>query len=149
MPCKKGEGFTGPPGSKRPINAKMLRAAKLSAMGYSRDLIAKEMGIDGSTVSRWLQREDMRAIRAAELNEVVAAMAPKAYAVLNKQLDDPNPWVAQGAARELIRLYGIQQGQSDSNVVVSFAAMPKPGAPGSAGAIEGNNDGTIVTEFSE
>ena len=121
----------------------------LSALGWGRDRIGKELGVDGSAVTRWLQRDDVRALRSAELNNVVAAMAPKAYAVLNKQLDDPNPWVAQGAARELIRLYGIQQGQSDANVVVTFGSMPKPGAPGTAGAIEGKNDDSIVTEFSE
>lgn len=134
-------------GTKQPITPAMTRAAGLSALGWGRDKIADELGVNPSTVSRWLQRDDVRAIRAAELNNVVAAMVPKAYAVLQAQLDSSNPWVAQGAARELIRLYGVQQGQSDANVVVTFGSMPKPGIPASAGHIE--ETPPVETEFSE
>ena len=126
----------------------MQRAAELAALGWGREKMAAELRGHPSTVTRWLQRDDVRAIRAAELNNVVAAMVPKAYAVLQAQLDSSNPWVAQGAARELIRLYGVQQGQSDANVVVTFGAMPKPGVPASAGHIVEENP-QVETEFSE
>lgn len=134
-------------GTKQPLTPAMHRAAGLSALGWGRDRIAEELGVNPSTVSRWLQREDVRQLRAAELNNVVAAMVPKAYAVLQAQLDSSNPWVAQGAARELIRLYGVQQGQSDANVVVTFGSMPKPGVPASAGHME--EAPPIEAEFGE
>ena len=143
-----GTGFKGAAGSQKPITPAMVRAAGLSALGWGRDRIAEELDINPSTVSRWLQRDDVRQIRAAELNNVVAAMVPKAYAVLQAQLDSSNPWVAQGAARELIRLYGVQQGQSDANVVVTFGSMPKPGVPASAGHIAEETP-QVETEFSE
>ena len=128
---------------------KMLAAAELAAEGKSNGEIAELLKVNKSTVGRWLVREDMRAIRAAKLQELVAAMAPRAYAVLHAQLDDPNPWVAQGAARELIRLYNLQQGVSDSNVVVTFGGMPQPGAPGSAGALEEDGAEAIEADFSD
>lgn len=129
------------------ITIPMQRAAELAALGWGRDKIAEELRVHPSTITRWLQRDDVRAIRAAELNNVVAAMVPKAYAVLQAQLDSSNPWVAQGAARELIRLYGVQQGQSDANVVVTFGSMPKPGIPASAGNIE--ETPPVETDFNE
>lgn len=128
----------------------MQKAAELAALGWGRDKIAAELRVHPSTVTRWLQRDDVRGVRAAELNNIVAAMVPKAYAVLQAQLDNSNPWVAQGAARELIRLYGVQQGQSDASVVVTFGNMPKPGAPGSAGGIPADVDSEpINAEFSD
>lgn len=125
----------------------MTEAASLAALGLGKDEIARRMGVNPSTVTRWFKREDVRTLRAAALADVIAGMIPKAYAVLQAQLDHSNPWVAQGAARELIRLYNMQQGASDANVVVTFGAMPQPGAPGSAGALP--EDAPIEAEFAE
>ena len=125
----------------------MQEAASLHALGLGKDKIAEKMGVNPSTITRWFKREDVKALSAAALADVVAGMIPKAYAVLQAQLDHSNPWVAQGAARELIRLWNVQQGASDANVVVTFGAMPKPGAPGTAGQIEEN--APIDTDFAE
>lgn len=134
-------------GEQQPLTDNMQQAASLAALGLGRDAIAKEIGVNPSTITRWLKREDVKALRTASLADVVAGMIPKAYAVLQAQLDHSNPWVAQGAARELIRLWNIQQGASDANVVVTFGAMPKPGAPGTAGQIE--ESAPIDTDFAE
>ena len=134
-------------GEQQPLTDNMQQAASLAALGLGRDAIAKEIGVNPSTITRWLKREDVKALRTAALSDVVAGMIPKAYAVLQAQLDHSNPWVAQGAARELIRLWNIQQGASDANVVVTFGAMPKPGAPGSAGQIA--ESAPIDTDFAE
>lgn len=125
----------------------MQEAASLHALGLGKDKIAEKMGVNPSTITRWFKREDVKALSAAALSDVVAGMIPKAYAVLQAQLDHSNPWVAQGAARELIRLYNVQQGAADANVAVVFNAMPRPGAPGTAGQIEEN--APIDTDFSE
>ena len=134
-------------GTQVEITGPMRKAAELSAKGLSTYQIAEELGVARSTVGRWFRREDMKAMRTAALSEVIAGMIPRAYAVLQAQLDHSNPWVAQGAARELIRLWNIQLGASDANVVVTFGAMPKPGAPGTAGQIE--ESAPIDTDFAE
>lgn len=130
-----------------PITPRMQEAVKLAAEGMSSQQIADTLQVDRSTVSRWFNREDIKALREAKLAEVVGAMIPRAYAVLSAQLNHSNPWVAQGAARELIRLHNIQQGNADASVVVTFGAMPKPGAPGTAGSLPA--EARIETEFDE
>ena len=139
-----GTGFKGGPGSQKPLTASMSEAASLHALGLGKDKIAEQMGVNPSTITRWFKRDDVKALSAAALADVIAGMVPKAYAVLHAQLDSSNPWVAQGAARELIRLYNMQQGAADSSVVVTFGNMPKPGAPGSAGQISGQADDDVI-----
>ena len=139
MPMKKGD--------KVQPTGRMLQGVKLSAEGLSTQQIADTLGVDRSTVARWFQREDIKALREAALQEVVSGMIPRAYAVLSAQLNHSNPWVAQGAARELIRLHNIQQGNADASVVVTFGNMPKPGAPGTAGSLPA--EAHIETEFDE
>lgn len=136
-------------GEIQPLTNKMARAARMAAEGKSTQEIADELGVHRATVSRWLRRDDLKAMRNAALAEVVSAMIPRAYAVLNAQLENTNPWVAQGAARELIRLYNLQQGAADANVAVIFGHMGKPGAPGGAGGMlaESPPDDAIEVEF--
>lgn len=131
---------------KNPISSKEQQAIELAAAGKSYQEIGDALGVNRTTVSRWFKREDVKAMRDAALAEVVRAMVPRAYAVLHQQLDNKNPWVAQGAAREVIRLYEQQQGAADASVVVSFANMPTPGTPQGAGEMPGNDD-VIETEY--
>ena len=131
---------------KNPISSKEQQAIELAAAGKSYQEIGDALGVNRTTVSRWFKREDVKAMRDAALAEVVRAMVPRAYAVLHQQLDNKNPWVAQGAAREVIRLYEQQQGAADASVVVSFANMPTPGTPQGAGELPGNDD-VIETEY--
>lgn len=140
--------FKGQKGDQAPLTPKMLLAARLAATGLSNAKLAEQLGVNVATVGRWFKRQDMRELRAAALNDVVAAMVPRAYAVLQAQLDDKNPWVAQGAARELIRLYNVAQGAADQSVVVSFGSMPAPGAPAGAAALDAADsiDGEFVDE---
>lgn len=138
--------FKGGKGSRKPLTANMAEAAQLAAIGMGTDSIAEQLGVDRSTVGRWLKREDVRDLRTRALQEVISAMVPKAYAVLSAQLNDSNAWVAQGAAREIIRIFAQQQGQSDASVVVNFGAMPPPGAPTGVAALESANavEGELV-----
>lgn len=49
---------------------------------------------------------------------------------LNTQIDDPNQWIAQGAAREVITRFGPDiMGQSDQTVTVKIEGMPDLGVP--------------------
>lgn len=138
-----------PKGTRAPLSGPMQKAAALSAKGLSTQQIADELGVNRATISRWFQRDDIKAIRMAALTEVCQAMLPRAYAVLHNQLNHDNPWVAQNAARELIRLHNLQQGQSDNNVVVTFGSMPTPGTPRSAdgAALQQGGGDRIDTDF--
>lgn len=128
------------------LTGKMQKAADLAAQGKSYQEIGDELGVDRTTVGRWFAREDMKTLRSAALAEVIRGMIPRAYATLQAQLNSSNPWVAQGAARELIRLYTQMEGTADASVVVSFANMPMPGTPQGAGELPGSDD-AIETEY--
>lgn len=114
----------------------MRSAAEMAAEGQNYTQIAKALGVSRETVGRWFSREDMQTLRQTEMANVLNAMAPRAYKVLDNQLNSKNPWVAQGAAREVIRLWQQMQGAADASVLVTFAAMPLPGAPKTSDAIE-------------
>lgn len=120
-----------------PLSEKMKAAAKLGGEGKSYAEIAETLNIGKSTLSKWFKRTDMKELRSASMGEYVGRIAPRAYRTLEAQLDSPNPWVAQGAAREIIRLFNQINGAGDQSVIVSFAALPSVGAPKSAELIEG------------
>lgn len=122
-------------GSGRPIGPmtdRMRRAAELGAQGKSYREIGEELGVGQGQVSKWFTRDDVAALRDSMARRMVRTMAAKAYRVLAAQLQDPNAWVALGAAREIVRL-ADQYDQADGQQInVAFAAMPAPGAPASA-----------------
>lgn len=123
-------------GRARPkITETMRKGALMAAEGKTYAEIAAELNVAKSTVTRWFHREDMQMLRSAELHKVVATLVPRAYAILSRQLDDKNGWLAQSAAREVIRLHQQMQGAADASVLVSFAGMPAPGTPQTAGAL--------------
>ena len=66
--------------------------------------------------------------------ETIAAQlaAPYAQKVLIRQLDDGNPWVAQSAAREVLRQAQLAAGTAAATVTVQLGAMPAPGLPSGA-----------------
>lgn len=57
------------------------------------------------------------------------AAAPMAQQVLIRQLSDGNPWVAQSAAREVLRQAQTASGAAAATVTVQFEAMPVPAMP--------------------
>lgn len=122
---------------KSPLTDKMRNAAKMAGEGKSYAEISTALNISKGSLSRWFGRTDMRELRSAAMSDYVGRIAPKAYATLEAQLASDNPWVAQGAAREIIRLYNQISGAADQSVLVSFAALPQVGAPKSAETIEG------------
>lgn len=128
MQSRKKKGPKGP----RKINGRMEEAAKRSAEGESYSSIAKELGMSKTSVGKWFRRDDMIQLRKEHMKRLLEANVCKAYKVLSDQLDNENPWVAQGAARELIRLYQQNEDTDKLNVNVNFGCMPTPGAPSSA-----------------
>ena len=54
----------------------------------------------------------------------------RAMALFDKQMDNKNPWVAQGAARELANRYGPTiMGEEQNTVTVRVEGMPEMGTP--------------------
>ena len=54
----------------------------------------------------------------------------RAMALFDKQMGNKNPWVAQGAARELANRYGPTiMGEEQNTVTVKVEGMPEMGTP--------------------
>lgn len=137
MPVTRKPGFR--------MQKKHLEAVRLMFEGHSIPEIAAALfdirGPDG-TLDKKKQRSAERQIHYwAEKPEFLEAyrkleqgmMMPrysKAMKVFDQQLEDSNPWVAQGAAREIANRFGpTLMGQSESEVVVRVENMPALGTP--------------------
>ena len=58
----------------------------------------------------------------------------RALARIDQQIDDSNPWIAQGAAREVLQRYGPAiMGEDDQTVTVKIEGMPEIGTPDGGG----------------
>lgn len=54
----------------------------------------------------------------------------RAMALFDSQMGNKNPWVAQGAARELANRYGPQiMGEEQNTITVKVEGMPEMGTP--------------------
>lgn len=113
-------------------------AVAMFAMGKTPDEIAAELSVSSSTVRRWMKDPEI----SGEVNELIREKSKyrvaRALQVIEKQLDHPNPWVAQSAARIMLERFGpvvLTDSNSDDNVI-RIEGMPKLGIP----------DGTIGRE---
>lgn len=137
MPVTRKPGFR--------MQHKHLEAVRLMFEGHSIPEIAEAVfdirGPDGLVdqkrkrnaerqVHYWSERpEFLEAYRKLEQSEMMPRYS-RAMKVFDKQLGDSNPWVAQGAAREIANRFGpTLMGQSESEVVVRVEGMPALGTP--------------------
>lgn len=111
------------------ITAPMRSAAIMAAGGASADTIAAQLGAPVSRVQGWLRRDDVIALINGAVAQAAQLAAPYAQQVLIRQLDDGNPWVAQSAAREVLRQAQLAAGMAAATVTVQLGAMPAPGLP--------------------
>lgn len=120
----------------RPItekaSQKMKQVAEMNASGMSQTEISRELSVPQSTVSVWLHRPEVMELRNEHLKSMIQTMVSKAYAVLSMQLEDDNPWIRQGAAREIIRIAERQAEVDEHTIEVEFVNMQAPGTPKSA-----------------
>lgn len=114
------------------ITAPMRSAAIMAAGGASADTIAAQLGAPVSRVKGWLRRDDVIALINDAVAQAAQLAAPYAQQVLIRQLDDGNPWVAQSAAREVLRQAQMAASTAAATVTVQFGAMPAPGLPSGA-----------------
>lgn len=118
------------------VTPKMRSAAIMAAGGASADVIAGTLGVQAATVKGWLQRDDVIALINEAVGRAAQLAAPQAQQVLIKQLSDGNAWVAQSAAREVLRQAAQAAGTAAATVTVQFGAMPPPAVPDPLAAAE-------------
>ena len=114
---------------KNELNSKQRAAAIALAGGAARSAVAAELAISDRTLAAWLQRDDFLAVVNEATGRMAMAAAPMAQQVLIRQLADSNPWVAQSAAREVLRQAQTASGAAAATVTVQFEAMPVPAMP--------------------
>lgn len=104
-----------PAGSCKRLTAPMRAAAMMVADGVPISKVAAEIGVDGSTVRQWMQRDDMLEIYREHLSKLAAE---RYAAAMNKVVElskDNNPWLALQAAQTLIgRTEAFASGQTAS-----------------------------------
>lgn len=92
--------------------------------------VAEELGVVETTVHRWLKMPEVMACYRKCLERYAMGSYAKAARKIDKQIDDPNPWVAQGAAREALTRFGpVVMGSEDKEIVVRVEGMPQLGVP--------------------
>lgn len=104
-----------PAGSCKRLTAPMRTAAMMVADGMSTNKVGAAIGVDGSTVRQWMQRDDMMEIYREHLSKLAAEHYA---AALNKVVElshDDNKWLALQAAQTLLgRTEAIATGQAAS-----------------------------------
>lgn len=129
--------------AKGSLTAQALMAAQLMADGHRiKDIVTAVFGVTYESDNAAWQRgrrklakwEDDPAWQAAYQRFVRRAVQPlvgRAVNRIDQQIDDPNPWIAQGAAREVLSRFGGQVlGDEDKSITVRVEGMPVIGVPG-------------------
>lgn len=129
--------------TKSKLTAQALQAAQLMADGHKiKDIITAVFGVTYESDNAAWQRgrrklakwQDDPAWQEAYNNCVRRAVAPlvgRAVSRIDKQIDDDNPWIAQGAAREVLSRFGSGiMGEDDKSITIKVEGMPQIGVPG-------------------
>lgn len=93
----------------------MRTAAMMVADGMSTNKVGAAIGVDGSTVRQWMQRDDMLEIYREHLSKLAAERYATAMNKVVELSKDNNPWLALQAAQTLLgRTEAIATGQAAS-----------------------------------
>lgn len=128
------------------MQKKHYDAVKLMFEGHSVPEIAEALfdirGPDGGIsdkkranavrqVHYWVKRpEFLEAYRELQRQTMMPRYS-RALRVFDRQLNDANPWVAQGAAREIANRFGPEiMGEQAQTIRVEVQGMPELGEPG-------------------
>lgn len=104
-----------PAGSCKRLTAPMRTAAMMVADGMSTNKVGAAIGVDGSTVRQWMQRDDMIEIYREHLSKLAAERYATAMNKVVELSKDNNPWLALQAAQTLLgRTEAIATGQAAS-----------------------------------
>lgn len=111
------------------LNSKMRAAAIALGSGQDPAVVAAQLGVPVQRIQEWQRRDDFVVLVDEASATYIRSAAPAAQAVLVRQLGDPNGWLAQAAAREVLHQAQIAAGQAAATVAVRFEGMPEPGMP--------------------
>lgn len=124
------------------LTAQALQAAQLMADGHKiKDIITAVFGVTYESDNAAWQRgrrklakwQDDPAWQEAYNRYVRRAVTPlvgRAVRKIDEQIDDVNPWIAQGAAREVLsRFGGAVLGEDDKSITIKVEGMPTIGVP--------------------
>ena len=83
------------------------------------------------TLRLWKKKPEFTELYRALLREMAMPAYGKALNRITKQIDDPNPWIAQGAAREALTRFGPAiMGENENEITIKVEGMPVLGMPG-------------------
>lgn len=134
-------------GSTFKITAQMAMAARLMAEGHSLRDIATTLfdcvtddghqATDEAKVRRavkklrkWQENENFKDCYRAIIRELAMPAYGKAFATVQKQMDDSNAWLANKAANDVLSRFGPAiMGEEDKQIVVQVQGMPELGEP--------------------
>ena len=114
------------------------------ANGASFRETADTLHVNVSTVARWFNEPEVQEEYRQRVRGAAFGIYSKAVQVLMEQLDHGNPWVRQGAARELMNRFSDQATGIDSReVLIRVEGAPDIGLPEATGNATGNATGYI------
>lgn len=134
-------------GSTFKITAQMAHAARLMAEGHNLKDIAivlfdcvtedGHQALDEAKqrkavrkLQKWQQNDNFKECYRAIIREMALPAYGKAFATIQKQMDDSNAWLANKAANDVLTRFGPAiMGEDDKQIVVQVQGMPELGEP--------------------
>ena len=112
------------------------------ANGASFREAAETLHVGLGTISKWFNEPEVQEEYRQRVRGAAFGIYSKAVQVLMEQLDHGNPWVRQGAARELMNRFSDQATGIDSReVLIRVEGAPDIGLPEATGDATGYIDG--------
>ena len=116
----------------RPDRRKVL-AAEMIAAGEKLKDVADILKVSKSTLHRWIKEPAVIELYRSMICGKGYERYARAMQKLDDQIDNSNPWVAQGAARDIAnRLHETVTGEASREVVIKVEGMPDLGMPEAA-----------------
>lgn len=83
-----------------------------------------------ATIRKWQQDPKVQACYRAIIYQDAMPAYGKAFQTITKQMDDPNAWLANKAANDVLTRFGPAiMGEEDKQIVVQVQGMPELGEP--------------------
>ena len=124
------------------LTAQALQAAQLMADGHKiKDIITAIFGVTYESdnaawqrgrrkLAKWQDDPAWQAAYNCCVRRAVTPLVGRAVRKIDEQIDDDNPWIAQGAAREVLsRFGGSVLGEDDKSITIKVEGMPIIGVP--------------------
>lgn len=125
------------------ITAQAMQAAQLLADGHKiKDVITAIWGCTYEDdraawqrgrrqLAKWQADPAWQRAYQQLIRDSITPLVGRAINRIDQQIDHDNPWIAQGAAREVLSRFGAAaMGEEDKSVTVRVEGMPTLGVPG-------------------